>query len=851
MSDKWQDINDPGFFFKSRKQLEQEERQRKEEQKLRDAMSDEAVPLRPVAKMSEPRWYHSDPKRAEESPDAVIFGDEIMLEIKTEGIVSGAGIDIIVQDNAASAPWMTKRKLSTRVDKRNLLQAKWKVEREKNDAEKPDYGFDAQYQGYSGSASVPTTKIKIFETITCDAVEVPDACFSADSPIPLIDDAGLFEAALVAAFKFSKGNPSKESLIFGHGGVAGIIADEYDLSKQRAEAMLCLLKNDKERFVEIAGLCGTVKDWQRCLVSLASRHGWECDPGKPDGKAGPKTGKATEAFKKHCKEKLSIAVEADQKIDDAGWGAMFEVMRKLVANAYRELAKEDALPALTFSGTSNGFYACGNAFKPEGKGIRSKDGRRAEIVFFEKGKCPDLGEHTKKTDPVTVEECPVYNNKRTARAVIEYKPAESKVLQIKTIDGPAALAHNEKGVYTVTTFNREATEAEKQAVCWVVMIDGKEVERHDKAGVRFEFTAIGKYAGEKITVHPFLRSPSDKLFIKTTIAQCLVFDGDELIWLDEAHKEVKKWRAWSGEKGKSDPAKEGGPIPAGRWVVLQSQRQQTPDDTWWQQVTNKKTLEEYGSDRIELVPFKATETHGRKRFFIHGGKEAGTGHGIDLTDKMKEFVDEFVKCGKNLVLVVDYGTALVDESSFLITSAQLEAIYGAAYKASIAKFIKPLNDTMRKYEINTPLRIAHFVAQIGHESQRFAYTEEIASGAAYEGRVKSLGNTEPGDGKRFKGRGLIQITGRSNYTAYGKYVGKEFLSSESAAKIASDPFLSCDVAGWYWKLAEKPSGKCEDLNGYAERDDVKRITELINGGLNGFDDRKQLLSKAKNVLGIK
>ena len=121
------------------------------------------------------------------------------------------------------------------------------------------------------------------------------------------------------------------------------------------------------------------------------------------------------------------------------------------------------------------------------------------------------------------------------------------------------------------------------------------------------------------------------------------------------------------------------------------------------------------------------------------------------------------------------------------------------------------------------LRIAHFLGQTCVESAGFRTTEEFADGTAYEGR-KDLGNTEPGDGPRFKGRGLIQLTGRSNYRAMGKTLK---LDLENNPAQAAEPALSLVIACEYWKSRK--------INDAADQDDVMRVTRLINGGLNGLD----------------
>lgn len=157
------------------------------------------------------------------------------------------------------------------------------------------------------------------------------------------------------------------------------------------------------------------------------------------------------------------------------------------------------------------------------------------------------------------------------------------------------------------------------------------------------------------------------------------------------------------------------------------------------------------------------------------------------------------------------------------------------------KYLSPLIAAMAANQINTSLRQAHFLAQLGHESGSLIFSEEIASGQAYEGRA-DLGNTQPGDGPRFKGRGLIQITGRNNYTAYGKARNRDFITGDNPRQLATDPNIAADCSGWFWTT--------RNLNALADNDDVLSITRRINGGTNGLDDRKSRLQLAKCLLAV-
>lgn len=162
--------------------------------------------------------------------------------------------------------------------------------------------------------------------------------------------------------------------------------------------------------------------------------------------------------------------------------------------------------------------------------------------------------------------------------------------------------------------------------------------------------------------------------------------------------------------------------------------------------------------------------------------------------------------------------------------------FGAA-PVRAAELALSANVHFRSYGImDNDLRLAHFMAQLIHESGGFRYMEEIASGKAYEGR-KDLGNVQPGDGMRYKGRGPIQLTGRANYRTFGRRMGIDF---ENHPEIAAVPSIGLHIALEYWKA--------HDLNALADRDDVERITRKINGGLNGFADRKKHLAAMKGLL---
>lgn len=173
------------------------------------------------------------------------------------------------------------------------------------------------------------------------------------------------------------------------------------------------------------------------------------------------------------------------------------------------------------------------------------------------------------------------------------------------------------------------------------------------------------------------------------------------------------------------------------------------------------------------------------------------------------------------------------------TKEKLGLVMPRAMPKRIDLYYDPLVQGMTRYGIDSPKQIAHFIAQLAHESGSLLYAEELADGSAYNGRT-DLGNIESGDGQRFKGRGLIQLTGRANYRAYSEFTGVDYVSDPT--RLALDPFACVDVACWFWQSRK--------IGPLAEADDARAVTKRINGGYNGLDDRLEHLARAKALLGL-
>lgn len=200
----------------------------------------------------------------------------------------------------------------------------------------------------------------------------------------------------------------------------------------------------------------------------------------------------------------------------------------------------------------------------------------------------------------------------------------------------------------------------------------------------------------------------------------------------------------------------------------------------------------------------------------------------------------------------------------MITTQQLAKATGAQLNRA-ELWLPHIVSAMTEFDIVTPQRQVMFLAQIGHESCGLHYSAEIwgpthdqlgyerdfaspwpstpeeAHGLQFAANRKAftLGNDAPGDGFKYRGRGLIEITGKGNYRTVSAFFSVDFVMDP---ELLGEDEYSARSAAWFWKW--------HHLNEMADEGDFYTITKRINGGLNGIENRKALLQAASDALGV-
>lgn len=158
-------------------------------------------------------------------------------------------------------------------------------------------------------------------------------------------------------------------------------------------------------------------------------------------------------------------------------------------------------------------------------------------------------------------------------------------------------------------------------------------------------------------------------------------------------------------------------------------------------------------------------------------------------------------------------------------------------------FLECLNTAMAEFRIDGPLRQAMFLAQVAHESGSLRYTRELADGRAYDitvnpAKAQELGNNAAGDGPKYRGRGLLQVTGKTNTTHCLAALGRRLDDLD----YLETPMGASRSAGWFWFT--------HGLNEVADKELFWTVSKIINGGTNGLDDRIINYVRCRKALGL-
>jgi putative chitinase len=177
------------------------------------------------------------------------------------------------------------------------------------------------------------------------------------------------------------------------------------------------------------------------------------------------------------------------------------------------------------------------------------------------------------------------------------------------------------------------------------------------------------------------------------------------------------------------------------------------------------------------------------------------------------------------------------EVKLLITKKQLASIWGSNENSISDSVINDLNSCLNLFKINTQSRMRHFVSQISHESGGGKWMKELASGDAYEGR-RDLGNTQRGDGRKYKGAGFIQLTGRANYSDFSKYMNDPKIMDGVDYVALNYPATS----GGFWWYNNNMNALCD------KNPTVEEVTKKVNGGYRGLEDREKYYKRCLEII---
>ncbi|MDJ1174639.1 C39 family peptidase [Roseofilum capinflatum] len=246
-----------------------------------------------------------------------------------------------------------------------------------------------------------------------------------------------------------------------------------------------------------------------------------------------------------------------------------------------------------------------------------------------------------------------------------------------------------------------------------------------------------------------------------------------------------------------------------------------------------KYMKAKANTKLKKLPLEAGQLKPEQIVDVPAGKSYGF-EALEAADNGHIKVTLAANSGTFYVFAKHWDGLSLDPELTLITQEQAEQLFG---NPIYPEELKDLNHCLHVYQINTKDRLFHFLSQIAHESGGLKYLKELGDGSYLEGR-DDLGNINPGDGPKYKGAGAIQLTGRSNYQAFCNFRGDAKIMEGCDYVAKNYPFSS---AGFWWQNNR--------MNELCDRGaTVEEVTQAVNGGYNGLEDRKHYYQKAKSIL---
>ncbi|NLW32668.1 MAG: hypothetical protein GXY77_14565, partial [Fibrobacter sp.] len=390
--------------------LEEENENKKEPAPL----TDDLEVITGQLEISNPKWEHTTDELKRDSADKAVIGDLIELRADIKNYPEKAKVTFDIYDVSSNTPLRI-----TSVESKNengVAKAQWTVE----DPEQKGENLKLAFEAIARSKASSRVEVPMIPKINCDFVEAPDILFHHNSAVPCLDQNGTLIDSLTSVFKYAKENKDKEIVLFGHTDTSGDPDYNYDLSQWRVEGIKALLDNNVNMWLDIVELASRVEDYQTILKSLCDSYGWPTDPGAVDNTNSQKTIDAVKAFQSEYNTRFNSSLKEDGVVGSKTWEAIFEVIRNLLVESVKgEIGEEPS--TLVYSSNHNGVYPCGESFpvdQKEKNNYSSLENRRVEIVFFDKGKAPELIEPENKKQ-IKKSEVIVYDERVTEKKPVK------------------------------------------------------------------------------------------------------------------------------------------------------------------------------------------------------------------------------------------------------------------------------------------------------------------------------------------------------------------------------------------------------------------------------------------------